>query len=117
MRATKLELDDPVFFKLKSTEIEERSFGLLDEVVLVLQSFPKIRVRIEGHTSNTGKAWMNRLLSKGRAESVFNYLVSKGIDQSRLEFIGYGPDRPIASNASKEGRARNRRVDFVILKN
>ena len=59
---------------------------------------------------------MNRVLSKGRAESVYNYLVSKGVASERLTFKGYGPDRPIANNKSKAGRAKNRRVDFVITK-
>ena len=116
MSKTKLEIDEQVFFKLKSAEVDERSFGLLDEVVTVLNAYPDVHIRVEGHTDNSGKAWMNRVLSKGRAESVYNYLVSKGIPGERLEFKGYGPDRPIDTNKTSEGRAKNRRVDFVITK-
>ena len=113
---TKLELNEQVFFKLKSTEIDQRSYALLDEIASVLKGNPQLQIGVEGHTLNTGKAWMNRVLSKGRAESVRNYLISKGVEAERLQYKGYGPDRPIASNNTKAGRARNRRVDFVILK-
>ena len=73
-------------------------------------------VEVQGHTDTTGSAAINRTLSKGRAESVRKYLVGKGVAKGRLTAKGYGPDVPIADNATPEGREQNRRVEFKILK-
>ncbi|MFT2536497.1 OmpA family protein, partial [Escherichia coli] len=75
-----------------------------------LASQPKLTVQIDGHTDSVGSAAYNLALSKKRAESVRAYLVSKGIDASRLAAEGYGKTKPIASNDTEAGRAENRRV-------
>jgi OmpA-OmpF porin, OOP family len=81
----------------------------------VMKKHPDLKVTIEGHTDNVGKAAMNLKLSQARAESVKNYLVSKfGIDASRLTAKGYGQTRPIADNATKEGKQKNRRVEAAV---
>ncbi|NGM89203.1 OmpA family protein, partial [Parapusillimonas sp. SGNA-6] len=71
-------------------------------------------LKLAGHTDNTGSRELNLRLSKERAEAVKNYLVSKGANPSRIEATGYGPDQPIASNATAAGRQQNRRVEFTL---
>jgi outer membrane protein OmpA-like peptidoglycan-associated protein len=73
-------------------------------------------VVIEGHTDNVGSDTLNLNLSQRRAQSVLNYLVSKNIDASRLRAKGFGESKPIATNATPLGRAKNRRVDFRLIK-
>jgi len=92
------------------------SLPLLDQVVAVLRDTPEIRkVRIEGHTDGRGKPAYNRRLSQRRAESVLRHLVAAGIGASRLRAKGFGPDRPIVPNNTGANRAKNRRVEFVVL--
>ena len=88
---------------------------ILDNVIQRLKNFPDVRVRIVGHTDNTGTERYNSNLSMRRAESVKRYLVAKGIAANRLETAGRGDHEPIASNETEEGRAQNRRIEFVRL--
>ncbi len=88
---------------------------VLDSVAKVLYKFTDTRLQVIGHTDSTGSADYNYNLSNRRATSVSNYLASQGIDQSRLITQGVGPDQPIASNDSPEGRALNRRVELHIV--
>ena len=82
----------------------------------MLRDTPEIRkIRIEGHTDGRGKPAYNRRLSQRRAESVLRHLVAVGIDASRLRAKGFGPDRPIVPNDTRANRAKNRRVEFVVL--
>ncbi len=82
----------------------------------VLRNYKNIKkVRVEGHTDNKGSKKSNLALSTARAASVRAYLVGKGIDSSRLASEGFGPDKPIASNATNKGREINRRVEFIIV--
>jgi OOP family OmpA-OmpF porin len=74
-----------------------------------------LRLDISGHTDNVGKREKNILLSTARAESVKEYLVSKGIEASRLLTRGAGPDEPVADNKTKAGQAENRRIEFKIV--
>ena len=90
----------------------------LDEegVVQVLRDSPEIRkVRIDGHTDARGTPVHNRRLSHRRAQSVLQYLVQAGIDRSRLAAKGFGPDQPLVPNDTASHRAKNRRVEFVVL--
>ncbi|MDQ3366181.1 MAG: OmpA family protein [Myxococcota bacterium] len=108
---------DKVQFEIGKADLKAVSFSLLDEVVMVMKENPQIEVvNVEGHTDSTGSAELNRTLSQARAESVLKYLVGKGIKKGRLEAKGFGPDTPIADNASEEGREANRRVEFNIAK-
>ena len=87
----------------------------LNKLVTILsRDYPNVRVGIEGHTDNVGKAESNQLLSDKRAAAVKTYLVSKKIDASRLDAAGFGQTQPIADNTTAEGRARNRRVAFRV---
>jgi OOP family OmpA-OmpF porin len=111
----KLEIKEQVFFATGKAVIQPRSFKMLGQVAKVLREHPEVeQVSIEGHTDNRGKAEANRELSQARAESVKKYLVGKGVEASRLEARGFGPDQPIASNDTEKGRATNRRVEFII---
>jgi outer membrane protein OmpA-like peptidoglycan-associated protein len=113
--AEKLEILDSVFFKLNKAIIEARSFPLLDNVASILKGHPELKaVRIEGHTDNQGDDTSNLKLSQARAEAVRDYLVKKGVEAGRLTPLGYGEAKPIAPNDTKEGRAKNRRVEFNL---
>lgn len=88
---------------------------VLDSVAQVLYKFTDTRLLVTGHTDSTGAADYNYNLSNRRAQSVSNYLASRGVDQGRLISQGMGPDRPIADNGSDAGRAQNRRVELQIV--
>ena len=108
-------LSEKIFFKHNESIILRRSFPILSQVAGLIKRHSQIkRVRIEGHTDDTGGVNFNLKLSQERADAVRLHLISLGIDVSRLEAVGYGDQRPIASNDTDEGRALNRRVDFRI---
>jgi outer membrane protein OmpA-like peptidoglycan-associated protein len=91
------------------------SFEILDQVASVLKSNPQLKVVVEGHTDSVGPADYNLRLSDSRAKAVREALVERGVEAKRLDAIGYGESKPIASNRSKKGRAANRRVEFLIV--
>lgn len=103
-----------IFFKFDSDELVPESETTLRHVADVLKKYPKAKVEIQGHTDSLGKALYNEFLSKRRAESVKKFLVSQGIDASRLNTIGYGETKPIEDNGTAYGRAVNRRIEFKI---
>ncbi len=104
-----------VFYATNSSVLERESIVELDMLVEVLEENPDIRLEIGGHTDNTGAQSYNFKLSKDRAQSVFDYLVFKGIERSRLKYEGYGMKEPVATNDTEEGRAQNRRTEVKIL--
>ena len=109
---------DQVKFKVGSAQIlpGKDSEEVLDAVLKVLTTHPEItKMRIEGHTDNTGSAALNRKLSKARAASVAAWLVKKGIEKDRLTSDGFGPDKPLDVNTTEDGRRNNRRVEFHIV--
>ncbi|MDW8467024.1 MAG: OmpA family protein [Chloroherpetonaceae bacterium] len=93
--------------------IKPESQPIIDEVVKLLRENPSLKLSIEGHTDDTGTPEGNQRLSEMRAKAVMNALVSRGIDAKRLSAVGYGRTKPIADNATEEGRAKNRRVELV----
>jgi OOP family OmpA-OmpF porin len=106
-----------VQFAFDRTDLLPPAFPILNEVVRLLQVNPDIElVGIEGHTDDFGTDKHNDELSQGRADSVMNYLIKRGIAPARIEAKGFGERRPIATNANAEGRQKNRRVEFHILK-
>ena len=106
-----------VLFASGKAELMAVSARVLDEVGKLLAAYPKNKVRVEGHADSVGNADYNQKLSEMRAKSVAGYLIEKcSIPESRIETIGYGETRPIASNKTVAGRAQNRRVEIVILK-
>lgn len=112
----RIEVLGAIHFATDSDVIQRRSFPILDGVVAVLAAHPEIRrLRVEGHTDDRGSLAHNRDLSQRRAAAALRYLVAAGVAAERLQAMGFGPDLPVTSNATAAGRARNRRLDFVIL--
>ena len=104
-----------VNFETDSAEINPSSFPVLDGVARILADNPDVRVEISGHTDNVGGRAHNQRLSEARAQSVKNYMVSRGIAEARLDARGYGMSRPSGPNDTEEGRASNRRIEFTRL--
>lgn len=112
----RIDLQDSVFFNTAKATIKPVSFELLDEVAETLIDHPELtKVRIEGHTDSRGSAAYNLDLSKRRAASVRQYLISKGVEAERLESEGYGETRPLNPENNERAWAVNRRVDFYVL--
>jgi outer membrane protein OmpA-like peptidoglycan-associated protein len=116
VKKDRLVLTERIFFDFDKDTIKPISFGILDEVVQVLQARLDIkRMQIEGHTDNKGSDPYNLNLSNKRAASVVRYLKEHGVSADRLSSIGFGFRCPLVSNATPDGQAQNRRVDFIIL--
>jgi len=105
-----------ITFATNSADIAPASEGTLEKAYNTLVENPEISVEIQGHTDNTGRHAYNMTLSRKRAESVKTWLVSKGVDASRITTQGFGPDRPISPNTTPEGRKSNRRIEFFRVK-
>lgn len=103
-----------VTFETSSARLIDASRETLDETAETLLKHPDIKAEVAGHTDSTGPRDFNVRLSQQRAESVRDYLISKGVAADRLTAVGYGPDRPVADNATAEGRAANRRVELQV---
>jgi len=106
-----------IFFESGSAVLKSESFPELTRLTQTLKKYPAMEIEIAGHTDSTGNSAMNQKLSKERAKAVMQFLVNNGINNSRITAKGYGASKPIANNATEEGKAQNRRVEFVILKN
>jgi len=106
-----------VLFASGQAQLVEGARSSLEEVVDLLQTEPDKKIRVEGHTDSRGDAEANLKLSEQRAQSVVDALISMGVDKDRITAMGMGEDFPIDSNETEEGRARNRRVDVILLDN
>lgn len=106
---------ETIEFPHGESTIATRSYDLLDAVAKILNSTDSItKLIIEGHTDITGEPAANQPLSVARAQAVKKYLESRGVAANRLEAVGYGHDRPVDSNDTEAGRAKNRRVEFKV---
>jgi len=105
-----------IFFETGKATLKPESFPELDRTVEFLKNNPTMEIEIAGHTDNVGSEAFNQKLSENRAKSVETYIVEHGINESRLKAVGYGESRPIAFNSDDEGRQKNRRVEFEVLK-
>jgi OOP family OmpA-OmpF porin len=103
-------------FDNNRASLKSSSYPTLNKIAGALVAQPDMKVEIQGHTDSSGKRDYNVGLSQQRAEAVKAYLVNKGVDSERLVPRGYGPDRPIASNSTAQGRANNRRVEFKPIR-
>ncbi|MEK6607084.1 MAG: OmpA family protein [Myxococcota bacterium] len=116
VRDEKIEVREKVFFETNSDRIMPVSFPILDQIAAVLKASPRVKkIRVEGHTDDVGADDKNLDLSKRRALSVVLYLVEQGVEIDRLESEGYGETKPLVPGMTKEARATNRRVEFVIV--
>ncbi len=104
-----------VGFATNSDELTEESRAILDSTASELARYPDMKVEVAGHTSSTGPAEYNLVLSERRAQAVADYLISRGLNADRFTVKGYGESEPVADNGTREGRARNRRVELRIL--
>ncbi len=105
-----------VFYELDSYELKDESKVELDKLYGLLKENPTLMLEISGHTDSLGTNEYNIELSENRAQSVYNYLVEKGIDEDRLTYKGYGETQPIAPNRTEKGRALNRRTEVKVIK-
>ena len=105
-----------ILFDFNSSKLQASSNTELDKVVKLLNDNLEFNIVISGHTDNVGNMSKNIVLSEQRAKSVGDYFISKGISETRIEYKGFGSSKPIASNATNEGRQQNRRVEFEIVK-
>jgi len=106
-----------IHFATNSYTLTKETRSIIDLFIEFLNENPTIKVEIQGHTDNIGNDDANQELSEQRAKSVYQYVVSKGIDSDRLRYKGYGESQPIAPNTTPEGRAKNRRTVFLIFEN
>ena len=114
-----LKLDDKIYFQFNKYEIDPKSYDLLNDAAFALNEGGNQAVTIEigGHTDSKGSNRYNQKLSQQRVEAVRSYLVNKGVDPSRMTAVGYGEEMPIDTNRTAEGRANNRRVEFIRTDN
>ena len=107
---------DNVNFAMGSADLTEGSKAQLDDLVKIMKGYPKVEIKVEGHTDNQGNEASNKKLSENRAAIVKAYLASHGIAGGRMSTAGFGSTKPIADNTNEEGRAKNRRIEAMIVK-
>ena len=107
---------DNLNFESSSTALTPESRPTVDTLAAILKAYPAVSVDLEGYTDSTGDPAANKKLSLDRAAAVKNLLVGGGIADSRMTTAGYGPENPIASNDTEDGRAKNRRLELVVQK-
>ena len=105
-----------IFFEFDKAALQKESYGELKRVAKFLKNNPTVSIELAGHTDIIGSRDYNLTLSTERAKSVYDYMIKIGVPTHRLSYKGYGPDRPVASNETEEGRARNRRTEVIITK-
>lgn len=105
---------DNVQFKTGTAVLSNESQNILDKVARILKDNTHLNFEVAGHTDNTGNYQSNVNLSESRAKSVRQYLIDNGVASERLNAMGFGPDKPVASNDTREGRSKNRRVELVL---
>lgn len=104
-----------IFFDFNKSTLRPDSYPELERLLKLLNDMPTLKIEISGHTDNIGSASYNKTLSENRAKAVVDWLLGKAIKADRLTFVGYGFDKPIATNDTEEGRQMNRRTEFKII--
>jgi outer membrane protein OmpA-like peptidoglycan-associated protein len=105
---------DRLNFESSTTQLTPDSNATVTDLVKIMMCYPNMMVELDGHTDSTGDPQANKTLSQNRASVVKDQLVQGGIDGSRITTQGFGQERPIASNDTDDGRARNRRTELVV---
>lgn len=109
-----LNMPSNITFPTDQDQVLPGFYATLNSVAIVLNKFNRTYIDVNGHTDSTGSVAHNQALSERRAASVANYLAARGVDQRRMSTLGFGASQPVASNATPEGRAQNRRVEVQI---
>lgn len=104
-----------IYFKTDSFSLTPSSKVIIDDFIKFLNDNPNMKIAIHGHTDNVGNSLHNLYLSENRAKSVYEYMISKEINPKRLSYKGFGDTKPVDTNSTEEGRAKNRRTEFVII--
>jgi outer membrane protein OmpA-like peptidoglycan-associated protein len=112
-----VEFSSAVLFGFDKSDLSNEATENLDKLVKVLNTYPDTNIEVQGHTDSKGTEAYNQALSEKRATTVTDYLASKGIDKSRMTIKGFGETAPKYDNETEEGRAQNRRVEFLITAN
>jgi len=110
-------MKDKILFDFNSSELKAGSRAALQKMADVFKKYDKTDMTVTGHTDNVGTASYNLQLSERRAKAVADYLMSLGVSRDRMRIMGFGLERPVASNDSAEGRSQNRRVEIHIVPN
>jgi outer membrane protein OmpA-like peptidoglycan-associated protein len=110
-----LNLPGNITFNVDKTDVRSDFVEILGSVALVLKEYKSTMIEVAGHTDSSGSNSYNQLLSQQRAQSVSNILVRNGVAAVRIDTVGYGETRPIASNSTPQGRQQNRRVELTLL--
>jgi outer membrane protein OmpA-like peptidoglycan-associated protein len=105
-----------ILFDTGKSSIKAESTSVMVDIITILKEYPNAKFTVEGHTDSVGSAKLNQSLSESRALSVKEFLVDKGIEEFRLSAVGYGEDKPIATNNTRSGRTQNRRVEINLVK-
>jgi OmpA-OmpF porin, OOP family len=105
---------EAIHFETGQAKIKPESHALLDQVSMMIKANPELKIRVEGHTDDTGPHDINQKLSDSRAAAVRRYLVDKGVAPQRVRSQGFGPDKPLINEKTPEARAKNRRVEFIV---
>lgn len=108
---------NPILFDTDSSVLKTGARQMLDDIADVLQKYPDTNVLVKGHTDDTGSETHNQQLSERRAQTVRNYLATRGVGVARLQALGFGESMPVVSNSTSDGRAQNRRVEMQIVAN
>jgi cytochrome c oxidase subunit II len=106
---------DYVYYKIGSAELDDKSKYELDNLVSVLNKYPKMTIEVASHTDSDGEDALNMALSQARSRTVYDYLVSKQVAAARMKSRGYGESKPVDTNDTEEGKTKNRRTEFQIL--
>ncbi|MBN1159469.1 MAG: OmpA family protein [Bacteroidales bacterium] len=112
-----VEFANNILFGFDRYDLSSEAQGNLDKLVVVLNEYPDTDIEIQGHTDSSGSESYNQTLSEQRAASVSSYLISGGIENLRINTVGFGETTPKYDNSTGEGRAQNRRVEFLITAN
>lgn len=102
-----------ILFETGKSAIQTESVSIVDQVAELMKSDMALKISIEGHSDNVGDAAANKKLSNDRAKAVMDAIVAKGIENTRMSFLGWGQEKPVADNRSEDGRSQNRRVEIV----
>ncbi|HER19526.1 MAG TPA: OmpA family protein, partial [Chromatiales bacterium] len=111
----RLQAPESITFQTDSAQVQPQFRRTLADIAASIQQYPNTVVRVEGHTDSSGSASYNQDLSVNRAQSVASYLAQSGVSSSRIQAVGFGETRPVATNSTAQGRAQNRRVEILIL--